>query len=858
MKSVKNTVMISASFSALLIGAMATTQCYAQAADGSDTKATAPGLETIIVTAMRDKTDASKTPISLTAISGDNLADQGITAVSGLGEYVPNLTIDQSVTSMRITIRGVVSQDTSEKGDPSAAFMVNNIYYAKSEEQNISFYDVARVEVLRGPQGTLYGRNTTAGVINVITNDPTDTQSGAMDLTLGNFNARVLNGYYNTPVTDWLDLRAAFSYNHHDSYLINSQNNDVNPGNDRDDFSARLSAKIKLGDKATLVLRGDDSQVHTVAAAYVPETNFYANGVSGWKNAGSDAARTTIGLPYFAGNTPYAAGLGATTLTGPQTTSTQVLENPRTQRSAWGINADFNWDMGPVTMTYEGSHRYFNQNDLYNYGGDFSSQVAPLVAAGYLPSNMIGYQSWGQTNTTEDSHELRFSLNDAGPLKAQAGLYYFKEGLNSVSNSYGLWPVFRTGFYVGGNASVQKALSGADGLVVSVPISATAPYGKLPTTALGQADYAAGMAQLYAAQAYGNNLYDSITEPMMKSISRGAFGQVTYAIVPSLRLTAGVRYSEDHKARASFGAWSVAPTYNAATDLQFSLNLADYHSSKLTWRTGLEYDVSDNTMWYGTISTGYKSGGFNDGCLAGAQGFGLTCGTGLFTAKPASQLFYKPENLTAYETGVKSKFFDNRVQVNATVFYYDYKNMQLSGAATDSQNNITLVTTNATTASVYGFELEGQALLSDVDHITYAASLLDAQYGDYTAYLPQAVGNPISQSWNHLPLDNSPKWTYSLGYDRTFRAGNGDLVFSLFTRWTGKYNISVASLATRWTVPSYHKSDVTLRYQPDHSQWNISLYAKNLEDKVVPVWIGYGEAIPSDPRTFGVRFGVNF
>ena len=826
MKSVKSTIMKSASFSALLIGVMATTQCYAQAADGSDTKAVTPELETVIVTAMRDKTDASKTPIALTAISGDSLMEQGVTNVSALGQYVPNMTFDQSVTAMRITIRGVVSQDTTEKGDPSAAFMVNNIYYAKSEEQNISFYDVARVEVLRGPQGTLYGRNTTAGVINVITNDPTDTQSGSMDLTLGNFNTRVLNGYYNTPVTDWLDLRAAFSYNHHDSYLINSQNNDVNPGDDRDDFSARLSAKIKLGDKATLVLRGDDSQIHTVAAAYVPATNFYSNGMTGWKNADSDAARTTTLLPYYAGST---------------LASSLVVANPRTQRSTWGINADFNWDLGPVTMTYEGSHRYFNQNDLYNYGGDFSSTLGPLVAAHLLPSSFIGYQSWGQTNTTEDSHELRFSLNDGGPLKAQAGLYYFKEGLNSVSNSLGLWPVWKVAYAAQG----QQMVSAGQALV------------NAGQSAAGQAAIAAGQALSAIPTLYANNIYDAVTEPMMKSISRGAFGQVTYAIVPSLRLTAGVRYSEDHKARASLGTWSVGPTYSTTPstaapygDLAFALNLADYHSSKLTWRTGLEYDISDNTMWYGTISTGYKSGGFNDGCLAGAKGFGFTCGTGLFTAKTSAQMFYKPENLTAYETGVKSKFFDNRVQVNATVFYYDYKNMQLSGVATDSQNNITVQTTNAATSSVYGFELEGQALLSDVDHITYAASLLDAQYG---AYSPNGVA-----SWTNLSLDNAPKWTYSLGYDRTFRAGNGDLVFSLFTRWTGKYNISVASLAQRWTVPSYHKSDVTLRYQPDHSQWNISLYAKNLEDKVVPVWIGYGEAAPTDPRTFGVRFGVNF
>ena len=754
MKNVKHTIMKSASLSALLIGAMATTQCYAQAAGGSDTK-TAPGLETVIVTALRDKTDASKTPIALTAISGDALTDQGVTAVSALGEYVPSLAIDQSVTIMRITIRGVVTQNTGETGDPSAAFMLDNIYFSRPETQNISFYDVARVEVLRGPQGTLYGRNTTAGVMNVITNEPNDTQSGSMDLTMGNYNTRVLEGHYNVPVTDWLDMRAAFSYNHHDSYLINSQNNDINPGDDRDDFSARLSAKIKFSDKATLILRGDDSQVHSIAGSYVPSTIFYSNGISGWLNPSSDAARTVSLAPYYG-------------------SPGSLIENPRTRRSAWGVNADFNWDMGPVTMTYEGSHRYFRQDDLYNFAGNFGAGV------------LWGYQSWERGGTNEDSHELRFSLNDAGPLKAQAGIYYFKEGLNKYSS----------------------ALFGG---------------------------------------AYGNTI-----EPLVKSVSKGVFGQATYAIMPSLRLTAGLRYSEDHKARDTLGTNGLSQTYSPLTDLPNKLSIADYHSSKMTWRAGLEYDIADNAMWYGSISTGYKAGGFNDGCLAGTTGFGLTCGVGpvVSSAKTASQLFYKPENLTSYETGVKTKFFDNRVQIDANVFYYDYKNMQLAGAVRDPATNTYSISTSNASASVYGFELEGQALLSDVDHITYSASLLDAQYG----YFQPAVG----VFWTNLPLDNSAKWAFSLGYDRTFRVANGDLVFSLFSHWTGKYDISVPSVPERSTLPSYHKSDATLRYQPDHAQWNISLYAKNLEDKVVPVWVGYGVALPSDPRTYGVRFGVNF
>lgn len=123
----------------------------------------------IVVTASRFESLASKTPVALTAITGEGLLSQGIVNPTGLAEVVPNLHIDRANGGLQITIRGVTSTDTTEKGDPSAAFLLDGIYIARPQAQEVSFYDIQRIEVLRGPQGTLYGRNTTAGLINVIT-----------------------------------------------------------------------------------------------------------------------------------------------------------------------------------------------------------------------------------------------------------------------------------------------------------------------------------------------------------------------------------------------------------------------------------------------------------------------------------------------------------------------------------------------------------------------------------------------------------------------------------------------------------------------------------------------------------------
>ena len=125
----------------------------------------------IVVTATRGETLLSKTPLAVTAISGDDLKDKGIVGPTGLAESVPNLSIDRT-NGLQITIRGVTSTDGTEKGNPSAAFLLDGVYLARPQQADIGFFDVERVEVLRGPQGTLYGRNTTAGVVNVITNKP--------------------------------------------------------------------------------------------------------------------------------------------------------------------------------------------------------------------------------------------------------------------------------------------------------------------------------------------------------------------------------------------------------------------------------------------------------------------------------------------------------------------------------------------------------------------------------------------------------------------------------------------------------------------------------------------------------------
>jgi iron complex outermembrane receptor protein len=190
----------------------------AQSAVAPQDSQVAPG--DIVVTAQRTSSLASKTPVALTAVTGDSLIASGVTNPTQIADTVPNVSIDRANgNGLQITVRGITSSDGTEKGDPSAAFMQDGIYIARPQAQEASFFDIARVEVLRGPQGTLFGRNTTAGLVNIITNLPTFDFGGRVDATYGNYNQVQSTAVINVPASETVAFRAAVNYDRRDSFI---------------------------------------------------------------------------------------------------------------------------------------------------------------------------------------------------------------------------------------------------------------------------------------------------------------------------------------------------------------------------------------------------------------------------------------------------------------------------------------------------------------------------------------------------------------------------------------------------------------------------------------------------------------
>lgn len=710
----------------------------------TDAHGSAAALGDIIVTAQRVESLASKTPIALSVHSGEQLTARNITNPTQLGDDTPNVAIVRGI-GLQIVIRGVTSRDGTEKGDPSAAFLLDGVYLARPQTQELSFFDVERVEVLRGPQGTLYGRNTTAGVVNVITATPKQIFEASADLSYGNFNHANASAMINVPVSGKLALRAAVNYDRRDSYFIkkSSDANTLDPF--KNNFSARVSALYEPTDNLKFVLRLDHSTEKGVPTQSVPLRNFYTG-------TGPGGAFLPMQKPIYLDNSTKAK----------RTTTYPERWQGFRDNNQTGATLEADWDAGFATFTYLGSYRRFNQDQ----GTTFAS----------ISRNT----AWGRFR--QNSHEVRAAFGGEGPLQGQVGAYYFYE--RSHTRGFSLDP---------------------------------AAFGIQGFTAFG------------------------FEANPTKARSIAGFGQFSYDVTDQLKLTAGGRWTKDKKTRvgALVGENGTAVTV-------FGVNKAEAKFSQTTWRLGVDYDVPDLGLFYAAVSTGYKAGGFNDGCEIGE---GPSC------RLSSDALYFSPEKLTSFEVGAKLRLFDNTLRLNAAAFHYDYKDLQVTSTLPDCGGGFPCgLTTNAATASIDGVELE--ALWRPVTNHTLNLNVnwLDAKYKEY---------NPTpTRDFSGRPLYLSPKWTLSAGYTYTQPLANGaNIELNARTRYSAKYELTDIGPAIFFYQKAYTKSDLSLTYKSPGDRYSVSVFARNLENNlaVTSAFVALGNiAVFDNPRTYGVRIGVKY
>jgi iron complex outermembrane receptor protein len=449
------------------------------------------------------------------------------------------------------------------------------------------------------------------------------------------------------------------------------------------------------------------------------------------------------------------------------------------------------------------------------------------ITGGVLPSSRtLNTQIEGKLNNKNSGvfSELKFGLGAVDVVY----LYGHRSGTRDEENSLGAAPNLY-GFY----SSSQKQ----DSHEVRVSSAeAGALQWVLGAYAFKEVGRNLDFDVMLPAAFGGGRAIHFVQDPAI-SKSNALFGQATYALSPEFRATLGLRSTSDQKSRE--GQTRVGP---ADTPIGVVGNSAAGKWTSSTYRIGAEYDLSPTRMVYAGVSTGYKAGGFNDGnSVVGDPNYNPS-------------LYYKPETITAFEGGIKGRFFENKVQLGASAFYYDYADLQKSAAVNNS-----LVTLNAGKASVKGVEVEGRAAVSAAGRVNFAIGLLSAKYKQYTS--------PSGQNLSGKSLDRAPKATVTLGYTHSWELPSGaSLSAYAGMRYSTSYVLSDTGTPAQapifYTQPSFTRSDLTVTYSSADDRWSAQAFVKNLENKGQLTGLftngGSSYANLSEPRTVGVRASVKF
>jgi len=720
--------------------------------------ASSSGIESVVVTSSKIKGDIQTVPIAITALSQEQLTSRQIAGGPDLVKEVPNLTFSKTnFTGYNIEIRGIGTQAISVTTDPAVAVAFNDIPFIRNHFFEQEFYDVSQVEVLRGPQGTLYGRNATAGVVNVISAKPTDQFEAMASADIGNYHNRRYEGMINVPVVDdRLDLRAAAEWTKRDGYSFNEVTG--KPIDGRDLWSSRVTIGFKPieGLQAYLIwehFSEDDDRMRTAkqlchrqpiaailggdAAAVNPYgastlifdiANYGSQGCQMVSLYSPDAFQVPNGfsLPYYFG----AGALGAPVvlddpyLSRTQSTNLRVIESAfdpiyRAKNDVVELNADYSLSAA-LTLT---SQTAFNQDFLWSNEDYNRFTTAPGAFAatsdgrstpnggtscnrnGCFPTGTVCDPQLGCSDrlTAEDlsdehawqmSQEFRLASNFTGPLNVSIGgnylhyetledYYVFINSLTAGVATAGTSCGYTRGCtpYVNGVTDNSSCLY--KGFILSDPSAGHSPFDCAyidpnPITTIN---------------GNGHNYFRSKNPYVLNSYA--AFGEAYYNLTSDLKLTGGLRWTDDEKhfidipSELLVGGWGYP-----------SVGTVNQRWDQMTGRAAVNWtpklDFTDQTLVYGSYAHGYKAGGANP---PGAVLLHLGSGPGEIST-PIHPVTFRPEFIDAFELGSKNTLLDGALTLNATAFYYDYRDYQISEIVDRTSINLNF------NAHVKGAELE--------------------------------------------------------------------------------------------------------------------------------------------------------
>jgi iron complex outermembrane receptor protein len=688
-------------------------------------------LEEITVTAQKREQNLQDAAVAVTAFSGEALRELNFTNSVDVASQAPNFSIGTPVgagNNPSIVLRGVGLNDFNDNNESNIAVYVDEIYQSAMAGLTFQLFDLDRVEVLRGPQGTLYGRNATGGLVHYVTKKPTGDFDLYGDLTYGSYNQIKFEGAIGGG-TETVMARLSVASNQADGYVENRVGKNPNAA---DNIAVRGQILFQLAEDWSLLINGHHSDSDALAAAYQHE---------GTAGDGFDffGYRDTDGDPWA----------GDYDRTGPL-----KIENS-------GAFFDLGWQgdgIGVKWVTGFENVEKFHQEDTDAGNVDFGggSLVQPDFVA----------------DTEQVTSELRF-FGENEALHWVAGVYYFD---NQVDGS-----------------GTRLDLSGLDDV-------------------------------------------DFHVSYLQKTTSIAAFGQVDYALNDRWEISGGIRFTNEGKdytyvnAETNFDAFVYEFSPATAGDL------ASQNEDVVSGRVGLNYHASEDMLFFGSISSSFKSGGFNSGFLDPSLAL--------------ENLPFDKEELISYEIGMKSTFAGGRVRFNATAFYYDYKDLQAL-----SFEGVSSFISNASDATITGAEFELFASPTERLELGLGLGLLDAKADGIALADGSLLENRNLVLAPDVQLNGIGRYTIPMG--------QSSLTFQLDANYSSKVffdvvNQDISSQKSYWVW----NGSVSYRF---NDNFEMSAWGKNLLEEDYKVYtfdfsdfFGFNQQMYGPPRWYGVTLRYQY
>lgn len=826
--------------------ALCSAPCLAQSAPNpQDQPAEAPpadelqdqvraGIEVITVTAQRRAESLQDAAIPINAASGEQLARAGVVNATQLNKIAPALYVPEAGgANVGYFIRGVGNFANNGYTNPAVAFNLDGVYIGRPSSTVASFLDVSRVEILKGPQGTLYGRNATGGAVNVIPNAPRlGIAEGNVSAQYGNYDAFEFSGVLNLPVGDNVAARIAGAYSERDGYYSDGTGA-------AEDLALRGQLLFEISPDANIRISADYSTqkgtgpglnidgVYTFApftpGATVPNWQFIS--------APANVREPHTGL--FAPQTLAFIEDNATA--APLYSPVTGYARPSRNDEYWGLNAELNFDLGAADLVIIPAYRRSKLDNQFN-GAPFRAAINQDVAEQFsIETHLTG---------------------DVGPLEWLLGAYYFDENVEG-KNSYNQFAtvsfqdfatkteslaLFGRGSFsvtddlrlVGGirytdeSRSIDALSIATTGVCLIEPVAGPPSCAQVPNVPVGL------------------TLADSL-------------GQLDPALFPT---------GSPLNAPVPYGAFPYGPFGMTGPQALLVISPTEIVRSagdeEITWRAAVEYDVTPDNLLYASFESGFRAGGFN-----------LTFG----------QEEYDPEYIDAYTIGAKNSFFDNRLQLNLELFYWKYEGQQLAALGVDDRGNNSFYTRNVGKSSIKGAEVDFQFLATDTTLIRGGVQYLDATYDSFVYdqvdlsgasdppnFLTPVTGCDYTQNLDPTrsftidcsgkPALNAPDWTINLGVQQTVELRDFELIASVDGRYRSDRVVGFNYLPTGNSGDDL-TIDASLSLVPYVRGITATLFVRNLTNQAMRSLYQLGAANVASvtlepPRTYGIRVGYEF